>query len=95
MLDDLILLYGELYNYFIICVYVLVAHSCLTDCDPLDCNPPRLFCPWDFPGKYTGYWRGLPFPPPGDLPDPGMEFRSLTLQADSLPSEPPGKPTTR
>ena len=40
MLDDLILLYGELYNYFIICVYVLVAHSCLTVCDPLDCNPP-------------------------------------------------------
>ena len=38
------------------------------------------------------YWSGLPFPSPGDLPDPGIEPRSLALQADSLPSEPPGKP---
>ena len=37
------------------------------------------------------YWSGLPFPSPGDLPDPGIEPRSPTLQADSLPSEPPGK----
>ena len=37
------------------------------------------------------YWSGLPFPSPGDLPDPGIEPRSLTLQADSLPPEPPGK----
>ena len=34
----------------------------------------------------------LPFPAPGHLPDPGMEPRSPALQADSLPSEPPGKP---
>ena len=38
------------------------------------------------------YWSGLPFPSPGDLPDPGVKPRSPTLQADSLPSEPPGKP---
>ena len=38
------------------------------------------------------YWGGLPFPSPGDLPDPGIEPRSPTLQADSLLSEPPGKP---
>ena len=38
------------------------------------------------------YWGGLPFSSPGDLPDPGIEPSSLTLQADSLPSEPPGKP---
>ena len=37
------------------------------------------------------YWCGLPFPSPGDLPNPGVEPRSPTLQADSLPSEPPGK----
>ena len=37
------------------------------------------------------YWSGLPFPPSEDLPDPGIEPRSLALQADSLPSEPPGK----
>ena len=38
------------------------------------------------------YWSGLPFPSPGDLPSPGIEPRSPTLQADFLPSEPPGKP---
>ena len=35
---------------------------------------------------------GLPFPSPGDLPNPGIKPRSPSLQADSLPSEPPGKP---
>ena len=38
------------------------------------------------------YCSGLPFPPPGDLPDSGVESESPTLQADSLPSEPLGKP---
>ena len=37
-------------------------------------------------------WIGLPFPSPGDLPDPGIEPRSSALQADALPSEPPRKP---
>ena len=37
-------------------------------------------------------WSTLPCPPPGDLPDPGIEPKSPTLQADSLPAEPPGKP---
>ena len=37
------------------------------------------------------YWCGLPFPSPGDLPNPGIEPGSPTLQADALPSEPPGK----
>ena len=41
-----------------------------------------------------GCWSGLPFPSPGDLPDPGMEPGSPALQADVLPSEPPGKPGT-
>ena len=38
------------------------------------------------------YWSGLPFPSPGDLPDPGIKPGSPALQADYLPSEPPGKP---
>ena len=38
------------------------------------------------------YWSGLPFPSPEDLPDPGIEPSSPALQADALPSEPPGKP---
>ena len=37
------------------------------------------------------YWSGLPFPSPGDLPDPGNEPRSPALEADALTSEPPGK----
>ena len=39
-----------------------------------------------------GYWSGLLFPSPGDLPDPGIEPRFHALQTDALPSEPPGKP---
>ena len=38
------------------------------------------------------YWSGLPFPSPGDLPDLGIEPGSPSLQADSLPAEPLGKP---
>ena len=38
------------------------------------------------------YWSGVPFPSPGDLPDPGIEPRSPALEADALTSEPPGKP---
>ena len=38
------------------------------------------------------HWSGLPFPSLGDLSNPGIELGSLALQADSLPSEPPGKP---
>ena len=40
------------------------------------------------------YWSGLPFPSPGDLPDPGIELRPPALQADALTSAPPGKPLT-
>ena len=38
------------------------------------------------------YWSGLPFPSPGDLPNPGIEPRSPALQTDALPSKPPGRP---
>ena len=41
------------------------------------------------------YWSGLPFPSPGDLPDPGIESRSPALQADALTSEPPGQKVKR
>ena len=40
------------------------------------------------------YWSGLPYPPPGYLPNPGIESRSPALQMNSLPSEPPGKPVS-
>ena len=39
-----------------------------------------------------GYWNGLQLPSPGDLSEPGIKPGSSALQADSLPSEPPGNP---
>ena len=60
--------------------------SCPAVCNPMDCWPTWLLCPWDSPGKNTGVSSHSP----GDLPDPGIEAGSPTLQADSLPSEPPG-----
>ena len=41
------------------------------------------------------YWSGFPFPSPEDLPDPGIKPGYLSSQADSLPSEPPGKPQSK
>ena len=66
----------------------LVTQLCLTLCDPMGGSLP------DFSRGFSRqeYWSGLPCPPPGDLPNPGIEPRSPTLQADSLLSEPPGKP---
>ena len=43
-------------------------------------------------GFLQEFWSGLSCPPPGDLPNSGMEPGSLALQVESLPSEPPGKP---
>ena len=65
----------------------LVAQSCPAVCIPMDaCIPARLLCLWGF--SRQEYWSGLPFLPPEDLPNPGIEPRSPALQADSLPSEP-------
>ena len=47
--------------------------------------PPSMGFSW------PEYWSGLPFPSPGDLPDPGIEPGSPAFQAGSLTSEPPGK----
>ena len=57
---------------------------------PWTCSLPGSSAHGISPGKNTGV--GLPFPSPGDLPNPGIERRSPSLQADSLPSKPPGKP---
>ena len=51
-----------------------------------------LQAPWSMEFSRQEYRSGLPFPSPGDLPDPGIKPGSPTLHADSLPSEPPGKP---
>ena len=59
---------------------------------PMDCSPPgsRLLCGWGF--SRQEYWSGLPCPPPGDLPNPGIKPRSPALWVDSLPAKPQGKP---
>ena len=64
------------------------AQSCLTLHDPMDGSTPGSSVHGDSPGKNT--FSGLPRPPPGDFPNPGIEFRSPALQADALTSEPPG-----
>ena len=69
---------------------VWVAQLCLTLFVTLwtaACQPPLCL---EF--SRQEYWSGLPLPSPGDLPDPGIEPRSPTLQADSSLSESPGKP---
>ena len=70
------------------CVLYLVAQLCLTLCDPMDSSPSGSSVHGILQARI---WSGLPFAPPGDLPDPGIEPRSLALQADSLPSESSGK----
>ena len=70
-------------------LWCLVSQSCPT-LRPHGLQPARLLCPWGF--SRQEYWSGLPGPPPRDLPNPGIKPRFPTLQADSLPSEPPGKP---
>ena len=55
---------------------------------PRGLQPARLLCPWDSPGRNT-QWAA--FPPPGDLPHPGIEPASPAWQADSLPLPPTGQ----
>ena len=67
-----------------------VAQLYLTRRDPMACNLHQAPRPMGF--SRQEYWSGFPCPPPGNLLDPEIEPRSPTLQADSLPSESPGKP---
>ena len=66
-----------------------VAQLCLTFCNPW---AVAYHAPPSMGFSRQEYLSGLPFPSPGDLPDPGIEPRSSAFQADALPSEPPGKP---
>ena len=66
-----------------------VSRSVMSDSlQPHGLSPARLLCPWNSPGKNTGVGSHALLQ--GNLPDPGIEPGSLTLQADSLPSEPRG-----
>ena len=66
----------------------LVAQSCQTLCAPMDCSWPGSSVHGDSSGKNTT----VGYHPPGDLPNPGVEPKSLAMQEDFLPAEPPGKP---
>ena len=66
---------------------VKVAQLCPTLCDPMDCTVHGIL------QARILEWVAFPFP--GDLPNPGIEFRFSTLQADSLPAKPQGKPKVK
>ena len=67
----------------------LVAQSSPILCDPMDCSLQTPLSMGILQARITEW---LPWLPPGVLPNPGIEPRSPALQADYLPSEPPGKP---
>ena len=72
------------------CAHIQSLQSCLTLCNPMDCSP---FVPVEF--SRHEYWSGLPFPTPGDTPDPGMEPTSLAspvLAGRFFTTAPPGEP---
>ena len=70
----------------------LVAKLRLTLCNPMDCSPPGSSV-WDFPGKNTGV--SCYYPPPGDLPDLGIEPVSAVSAGGFFTIQPPGKPRIR
>ena len=87
---------GEVCHFLLQCMKVKseseVAQSCPTPSDPMDCSPPGSSVLGFFRQEY---WSGLPFPPPGDLPNPGIEPTSPTspeLAGGLFPTVPPGKP---
>ena len=72
------------------CAMCVLSHSVVSD----SLRPYGLACqaPLSMGFSRQQYWSGLPCPPPGDLPTPGIEPRSPALQVDSVPIEPPGNP---
>ena len=81
-----------MYILYIVVVIVVHTQSCPTLCNPTDCSCQA---PSSMGFSRRKYWSGLPFPPPGDLPNPGLKPlspESPALQADSLPLSHWGSP---
>ena len=70
------------------CARVLATQACLTLCSPWTAS---LQAPLSMGFSGQEHWSGLPCPPPGDLPNPGVKPQSLALQTDSLLSESAGR----
>ena len=81
-----------------LCIYCVYAHVCVCRYCCLVSKSCLTMTPWSPPGPLSmafprhKYWGGLPFPSPEDLPDPGIEPRSLALAGRFFTAEPPGKP---
>ena len=72
------------------------AHSCPTLCNPMHCSSPGSSVQGAFQLSRQEYCSGLPFPTPGDLPDPGIELVFLALASGFfLPLKPPGTGSIR
>ena len=77
--------------FFLFSLLYLISQLCLTLCNPHGLQPTRFLCPWEFSRQV--YWSGSSCPPPGDLPDSGIELMSPAfpaLQAGSLLLAQPG-----
>ena len=70
-------------------VHAQLLQLCPTLCDPMDHNPPDSSV---HKTSWQEYWSGLPFPPPGDLPKPGIKPSSPALAGVFSTTEQPGKP---
>ena len=79
----------QFYTVFYYFVRAESLQSCLILCDPKDCSPAGSSL---HRFSRQEYWSGLPCPPPGELPNPGIKPKSPELQEDFLPTEPTGKP---
>ena len=82
-------IFSKSVSWLLLTLCVLVAQSCPTLCDPMDYSPPDSSVHGILQARILEW---VAIPSPGDLPDPGIEPGSPTWQADTLPSEPPGKP---
>ena len=89
-LDNFVELKSIILNHLSIGGGGLVAKSCLIPVTPWTVEPCQVPLSMGFSRKE--YWSGLPFPPPWDLPDPGIKPGSPALQVGSLPTELQGKP---
>ena len=90
----------HIHTHIHMCTQICNVYACMKRKSVSHCCAQLFVTPWTVayqapPSKEFSreeYWSGLPFPSPGDLPDPGIESGFPALQVDSVLSEPPRKP---